>query len=73
MEMYEVEVFGQTFTVSDDRGKEHLEAVVQAADRRIREIGMKVQAGNPVRVAIMALMQAEAELIEAWKWGKGWL
>lgn len=66
---YQVEVFGQTFTLVSEKGSEHIQAIASAADSRIREISMQARTITPLRVAIMALLQAEEELREAMRKG----
>lgn len=69
---YEVEIFGQCFTVRSEKGSEHMQAIASAVDKRLRDMAAATQSAMALRIAIMALMQAEDELREAWDKQKGY-
>jgi len=66
METYEITLYGQTFTVTDGKGEGHARAVAAALERRLADIRVTLGAEEPpLRIALMAALYAEAELLDA--------
>ena len=65
METYEITLNGYTFTVTDNKGEAHARAAAAAAERRLEDIRASTGIEIPLRIALMALLCAEAELLDA--------
>jgi hypothetical protein len=66
MDTYELTFDGQTFTVTDGKGEAHARAVAAALERRLADIRATLGAEEPPeRIALMAALYAEAELLDA--------
>ena len=63
METYDITIDGHTFTVTDGKGEGHARAAAAALEKRLEEIRVGTGVVNPLRVALMAALCAEAELL----------
>ena len=57
-----VEIFGSTYGVRSDRAPEHLEALAELVDQRMREIAGKTVAVETSRIAILAALNIADDL-----------
>ena len=65
MESCEVELYGQMFHITDSLGEAHLRETVAALHRRVQQLQEATGVISPFRVALMAALSAEAELVAA--------
>jgi len=65
MQTYEITLCGYTFTVTDNKGEAHARAAAAAIERRMEDIRVSTGIGSPLRIALMAALCAEAELMDA--------
>jgi len=65
METYDITLCGHTFTVTDAKGEAHARAAAAALERRMAEIRESTGVVQPLRIALMAALCAEAELLDA--------
>ena len=61
----EIELYGQIFHITDSLGEAHLREAVAALHRRVQQLQEDSHALSPFRVALMAALSAEAELLAA--------
>jgi len=54
--LIEVEIFGQTFTVTSEDEEKYVRALVSYVEQQMRQIGESTKATVPLRVAIMAAL-----------------
>lgn len=58
-----IELYGQTFTVRGKR-EAHLRDAVAALEERLRSLAVATRSADPLRLALMAAVSAEAERLE---------
>jgi cell division protein ZapA (FtsZ GTPase activity inhibitor) len=61
----EVEIFGQTFTVTSEDDAQYVRALVSHVDQRMRQIEGNTKTAVPLRVAIMAALSIADEYHKA--------
>jgi len=54
--LIEVEIFGQTFTVTSEDEEKYVRALASYVEQRMRQVGESTKATVPLRVAIMAAL-----------------
>src|SRR4030095_1216147 len=54
--LIEVEIFGQTFTVTSEDEEKYVRALASYVEQHMRQIGESTKATVPLRVAIMAAL-----------------
>jgi cell division protein ZapA (FtsZ GTPase activity inhibitor) len=62
---YEIELYGQRFHITDRLGEAHLREAIAALHCRVQQLQETTGAISPFRVALMAALSAEAELVAA--------
>jgi cell division protein ZapA (FtsZ GTPase activity inhibitor) len=60
-----ITILGTTLSLVTEDSEEHLEAVIRFFTQKITEIQNKIQAGEPLKVAILAGLNAVDELLKA--------
>jgi cell division protein ZapA len=65
--LIEVEIFGQTFTVTSEDEAKYVQELVAFVDQRMRRIGESTKTIVPLRVAIMAALSIADEHLKARK------
>jgi len=65
--LVEVEIFGQTFTVTSEDEAKYVQELAAFVDQRMRRIGESTKATVPLRVAIMAALSIADEHLKARK------
>jgi cell division protein ZapA len=65
--LIEVEIFGQTFTVTSEDEAKYVQELAAFVDQRIKRIGESTKATVPLRVAIMAALSIADEHLKARK------
>lgn len=63
--LIEVEIFGQTFTVTSEDEAKYVQELAAFVDQRMRRIGESTKATVPLRVAIMAALSIADEHLKA--------
>jgi cell division protein ZapA len=61
----EVEIFGQTFTVTSEDEERYVKALASYVDQKMRQIGGSTKTAVPLRVAIMAALSIADEYHKA--------
>jgi cell division protein ZapA len=61
----EVEIFGQTFTVTSEDDEQYVRELASYVDQRMRQIGGSTKTAVPLRVAIMAALSIADECYKA--------
>jgi cell division protein ZapA len=61
----EVEIFGQTFTVTSEDDEQYVRELASYVDQRMRQIGGNAKTAVPLRVAIMAALSIADEYHKA--------
>jgi cell division protein ZapA len=65
--LIEVEIFGQTFTVTSEDEAKYVQELAAFVDQRMRRIGESTKTTVPLRVAIMAALSIADEHLKARK------
>ena len=63
--LIEVEIFGQTFTVTSEDDEAYVRQLASYVDQRMRQVGGASKTAVPLRVAIMAAMSIADEYYKA--------
>lgn len=67
----EVEIFGATYPVRGEHGREYLEKLADLVDHKMREIGSKVPTVDSGKIAILAALNLADELAQCTKQQEG--
>ena len=65
--LIEVEIFGQTFTVTSEDETAYVQELATFVDQRMRRFGESTKVSLPVRVAIMAALSIADEYLKSRK------
>ena len=57
VEKHEVSIFGQTFTIVSDEGKNAINELVQNVDALMQDISKKLNNSEPKRIALLAAVE----------------
>lgn len=60
----EVDIFGATYTVRGEQGREYLERTAEIVDSRMREIAQHVPTVDTAKIAILAALNLADELLQ---------
>ncbi|RPJ06590.1 MAG: cell division protein ZapA [Spirochaetaceae bacterium] len=60
-----ITILGTTLSLVTEDSEEHLEAVIRYFNQKVTEIQNKIQAGDPLKVAILAGLNAADDLLKA--------
>src|SRR5919109_4310694 len=63
--LIEVEIFGQSFTVTSEDEEGYVRKIASYVDQRMRQIGETAKTNVPLRVAIMAALSIADEYYKA--------
>jgi cell division protein ZapA len=61
---YDIEVFGQSFTVTSEKSEQHVKMVAAYVDQKMRERARASKTLAPLRIAIMAALDIAEEVFE---------
>lgn len=69
---YNIEVFGQSFTIASDKSEQDVQAIAASVDKRMRERARASKTIMPLRIAIMTALEIAEECFDALPAKKPW-